>query len=197
MSIPSISWNRILPRPSPLYHDQLEDRFGRRSSSLLQHHLVSIGEPENLTGSYKDRRGAIQDIPERERSRLNPLYGPFAGSEKTHAISAFPQKFSTSQRVAPLMAEESSPRDESSSSNSISAAEPTNQFCLCQPDPKIPRPRNGKFFFYCFVLQKAFALRAFVQHVCQIPINDIHSFHPLPSTSPSWRRSSASRTCKS
>lgn len=33
------------------------------------------------------------------------------------------------------------------SPKSASSKESVAQFCLCQPDPKIPRPRNGKFDF--------------------------------------------------
>lgn len=48
--------------------------------------------------------------------------------------------------VAPLLTKDIPIRDRSSSSSPVKSAamKETAQFCLCQPDPKIPRPRNGK-----------------------------------------------------
>lgn len=52
----------------------------------------------------------------------------------------------SSKPVAPLLTKDISIRDRPSSSSPVKSAivKDPGQFCLCQPDPKIPRPRNGK-----------------------------------------------------
>lgn len=38
------------------------------------------------------------------------------------------------------------PSDSKESPASLQGESPTNEICLCQPDPKVPRPRNGMLF---------------------------------------------------
>lgn len=136
---PSISWNRVLPRPPGFYH--LDDHSGEQSHSLFPHHLVSIGEPTNPSSIRQDRRNTIHNATTRDR----PPIAPFFRAYPINAYSDLLPGPLTRKRAASLMAEGSSPREASPASTSNSNPEITSQFCLCQPDPKIPRPRNGKF----------------------------------------------------
>lgn len=145
MSQPSISWNRVLPKPPPLYH--LDNHSERRSNPLFQHHLVSIGEPTDTPDIVRDRRKTIHGVPNQERPRYSPPVSPFFRAYPIHVSDDLPSGPLTRKRAASLMAEESSEREPSPASTSNSNPEPTNQFCLCQPDPKIPRPRNGRSTF--------------------------------------------------
>jgi hypothetical protein len=45
--------------------------------------------------------------------------------------------------VAPLEEQSSTNKDTESPPQSATSAEAVSQICLCVPDPKIPRPRNG------------------------------------------------------
>jgi hypothetical protein len=143
MPKPSLSWNRVLPAPHALLNGNADDKLSRRSSSLLQHHLFSS---RDLVDSSRDRRSTVPSIS----YQLNP-----SNSTISPAPSLAAQDFTTAsqpvsgpltrKRAASLMADEAKSRETSPATTHESISEATNQFCLCQPDPKIPRPRNGTF----------------------------------------------------
>lgn len=72
------------------------------------------------------------------------------------------------------------------------------QVCLCQPDPKIPRPRNGMSEFKCHVPKRADRLRlprtqslccpAEATSILLTLDRSLCSFHPLSPTSSSPSR---------
>ncbi|KAL9624949.1 MAG: hypothetical protein Q9160_000996 [Pyrenula sp. 1 TL-2023] len=144
MSESSISWNRVLPKPPALYH--LDDRSDRQSLPLLQHHIVPIGEPARPADPARDRRNTIHGLPPGHRPSSSPPISPFFRAYPVQAHDSSLIGPVTRKRAASLMAEGSSPREGSPESEN-SNPEPTNQFCLCQPEPKIPRPRNA-FILY-------------------------------------------------
>lgn len=62
-----------------------------------------------------------------------------------------------------------------------SSGDSTAHVCICQPDPKIPRPRNGK----CIGRRSITIAKSVRLTICSI--------HPLPSAPPSQGRRSTSR----
>jgi HMG box factor, other len=142
-SIPnhSLPWDRVLPAPHALLNGHANDLLHRRNSSLLQHHLVSS---KDLLDGSKDRRSTVPSIS----YHVEPIITPIPsiqprGSQDSSASDQSVQGPLTRKRAAPLMAVESSTREPSPATTQDSVSEASNQFCLCQPDPKIPRPRNG------------------------------------------------------
>jgi len=120
MPDPPPSWDRILPKPLALQSNGPVDPFGGRPSSLLQ--------------------------PPRERDRFlsgRPnscrVQGVASGEHASNAPEI--ETLSRKRTVSVMAGEGSSP---SSSPNGTSPPKPAGWFCLCQPDPKIPRPRNGE-----------------------------------------------------
>ena len=138
-----LSWDRVLPAPSALLNGNANDLLPRRSSSLLQHHLFSS---KHLPESPRDQRSTVPSIAYQVNTRINPI--PPIPPRASQDFSAFGELATgplTRKRAASLMADESETRETSPATTNDSNPDTTNQFCLCQPDPKIPRPRNGMF----------------------------------------------------
>lgn len=122
LSVPHLSttWDRTLPNPASLLANGIESR---RSSSLLQHHISS---DQFLTPAVNEssRRNTVPCITRSENDR-DHLY-----NEQEYLKHC----------------QESSMSGESPTESSPECASPpetSSGYCLCIPDPKIPRPRNG------------------------------------------------------
>jgi HMG box factor, other len=132
---PSVSWYRVLPKPPALLHDA----FPRRNSSLLQHHITSDKSFESVSDDIAGRRMTVPSIAYSEV----PSSGPRIDSPIRNSIVSIGSSYTddapmSRKRTVSLMEDSSHLRDPSPHREEVS-----NQFCLCQPDPKIPRPRNG------------------------------------------------------
>jgi HMG box factor len=142
---PSISWYRVLPKPVALLHDHFNDPFPRRDSSLLQHHITSDNSFKAVSDTIAGRRITVPSIAYSEIPRSSPqIHSPVRNSIVSIGSAYADEGPVTRKRTASLMEDglqspDRSPQHEESG----------NQFCLCQPDPKIPRPRNGTCFFLC------------------------------------------------
>ncbi|KAL1969511.1 hypothetical protein VTN77DRAFT_8949 [Rasamsonia byssochlamydoides] len=156
-----MSFDRVLPRPAALY-DEPTGRINRQTSSLLEHKIMY--NPHGLPPVTTVVTDRIDGLP---ISRPNGSYHHLA--EPTNCSTALSQMqilslnqekvaqnqipvriLTTTKQVAPVLADEVSPTDRSTSSSPTkteSAKGSVTQFCLCQPDPKIPRPRNA-FILY-------------------------------------------------
>ncbi|KAF7511998.1 hypothetical protein GJ744_002711 [Endocarpon pusillum] len=147
MSGHPLSWDRVLPAPSALLNANAKDLLPTRSSSLLQHHLFSpkhLPQPE----SPRDRRSTVPSIAYQVNTRINPIPSiPLRAPQDLSASGERAIGSVTRKRAASLMADEPEARETSPATTHDSNPETTNQFCLCQPDPKIPRPRNA-FILY-------------------------------------------------
>jgi HMG box factor, other len=138
-----LSWDRVLPAPHALLNGNPDDLLPRRSSSLLQHHLFSS---KDLLDNQKDRRSTVPTISYQANSTISPIPPIRPGDPQDCSSSDRPAIGPlTGKRTESLMADEPKTRETSPATTQDSSSEATNQFCLCQPDPKIPRPRNGMF----------------------------------------------------
>jgi HMG box factor len=152
MPDPSSAWDRTLPKPDAILQSLSEGTFARRGSSLLQHHLVTRSLSQDILEGDLGRRSTVPCISYHER-RPSVVNGG-----RTRMINSIPYDPSllpppvlgplTRKRNASDMAEES--LTGSKSPTSPIAGEGVKEFCLCQPDPKIPRPRNGECCFAKF-----------------------------------------------
>lgn len=121
---PHTTWDRTLPNPAALLPNGAEPR---RTSSLLQHHISS----NHFTTPAADETG---------RHTTVPYIAPLNEIDKTRAQVHGEQSF-TRQRQDSAMSEDSIT---DISSEGTGPTENPPGYCLCVPEPKIPRPRNGK-----------------------------------------------------
>lgn len=137
----TVPWNRVLPKPTALLHDYFNDPFSRRDSSLLQHHVTS----DRISGAVSDdsasRRLTVPSIAYSEAPR-SPVRPSVSDSKTSVSTLRIDEGAIARKRTASLMEDDLPSRDPSPMIEDQAEDSP-NQFCLCQPDPKIPRPRNG------------------------------------------------------
>jgi HMG box factor len=165
-----MSYDRVLPNPIALRYESAQVP-SLRPSNLLDHKVMNDstkstmamrhpadGGPVGASVRYPDARSTGLSQTHQHMSFLN------GGKESRNMPSNGPVK-----PAGPMIHTKELPdRSDRSSSSSASSTSPIKtkehamQFCLCQPDPKIPRPRNGesmlsapslelgKCFFDCF-----------------------------------------------
>ena len=153
-----ILWNRVLPKPTALLGEYAEEPPDhQRSTSLLQHHIASANFAYDVLASGS-RRSTVPSISYSARPPPPTPTPPDHPHPHPHPpwtdSTNLPSDESTGTRLGPLsrkrtaslMASNPPSRETSPSSSSYPIhipIEPASQFCLCQPEPKIPRPRNG------------------------------------------------------
>lgn len=63
--------------------------------------------------------------------------------DNTQAAEPTPARMTRQRTAVVVPTEESSSKDGEHIPQSAASTEAVSQICLCQPEPKIPRPRNG------------------------------------------------------
>ena len=132
------------PKRHSLLSDATIDPFPSKSTqgaSLSEHHIVR--DPLEYKTIHEDgRRNALPFLPYRVSpiAHSGPRYSIDARTASLAADKAYEPM--SRKRTASIMAEQ----EETDSSSPASTGQPEGggQFCLCQPEPKIPRPRNGE-----------------------------------------------------
>ena len=129
----SMSYHRVLPRPLPLSNEELADRWAVGKDSLESARIMT-------------------------NERSNTAYaknGQITASTASDSISKGSPPPSVDQQKSPPAKEEQGSETEPHNSASARTRKPApssidtwegdipSQICLCQPDPKVPRPRNG------------------------------------------------------
>lgn len=137
-------WRRVTDsKRLSLLSDATIDPFPQRvtrSASLLDHHIVSDSQLNPFRRPEYGRRDTVPFLPFRpsplahneRRPPPDPIYVP----DDYEDLDELNRKRSFSD-----MADQPSG---SSSPASVGQVDGQTQFCLCQPEPKIPRPRNGE-----------------------------------------------------
>lgn len=145
-----MSYDRVLPKPPALHYDS-QVTLSRPTSNLLEHKIMN----DDLTKmSVMDHRrdappvGAscryvADTLPQVHLSSLNRAKIALNKIASTAPIDA-PRPTEPGAITSQMPLRERSSVSERSSSASPTKRESETKFCLCQPDPKIPRPRNGK-----------------------------------------------------
>lgn len=167
-----MSYDRVLPVPAALHHEPAQVVLPpRQTSNLLEHKIMSDDYSKNV--AMMDRPHHSLPLPYHHYSSPPPFHDGYANSlPQIHLSSINRAKVAYNNMasgglesykpIAPLpsakeipIRERSSFSDRSGSSSpgkssssrelqSQQQQQPVAQFCLCQPDPKIPRPRNGE-----------------------------------------------------
>lgn len=139
-----MSYNRVLPNPVALHHDPSQVSLPR-SSNLLDHKIMN-----DLPKSH----GALPLRPDPLAAcRYPEVRHPSITSVSAHQHMASLNR--AKPELSPQMGRPGRPgsllppndlalRDRSSSSSGGSSPKMSKEtsWCLCKPDPKIPRPRN-------------------------------------------------------
>ncbi|RHZ43425.1 putative HMG box transcriptional regulator [Aspergillus thermomutatus] len=152
-----MSYDRVLPKPPALLYDAPQVPLPRRSSNLLDHKIMN---DETTT------KVSLVDHPVDSGSCRYTAEVPASGLPQVHLSLNRPKlalgkiasnsPIQSPKLVAPVPTKDTPVRERSSQSErsfssspvkSTASKESVMQFCLCQPDPKIPRPRNA-FILY-------------------------------------------------
>lgn len=119
----NVTWYRTLPNPAAHLRNGAEPR---RSSSLLQHHISS----HEFTTPAADETGKHAAIS----------YSP--PMNEAQKVQSDGEQAYSRQRQHSAVSEDSMTEFSSEDTGPI---ENPPGYCLCTPEPKIPRPRNGEF----------------------------------------------------
>jgi HMG box factor, other len=145
-------YDRVLPKPAALYDESVRNRLPRQTTNLLEHKIMndqfSITKVAERSDSVSSRRpGQCLTDPVPQSPGLAQIHLSSVNREKvaqnnlSSSILTIDKSVTTSNGEGEIFTREES--TSSSSSQSDPPKEQGAQFCLCQPDPKIPRPRNG------------------------------------------------------
>lgn len=128
-----MSYHRILPPPSLATQDI--SSWDVEPDSLLRHKIMPTEAANNLNNRNKSLTSFQKpSSPEGDKARSSP------GVESLEDyVDSPPARASSSSQIS----SEGHRRDSNRSSNPWQG-DSSNLICLCQPEPKIPRPRNGK-----------------------------------------------------
>ncbi|KAE8549229.1 hypothetical protein EYB25_007745 [Talaromyces marneffei] len=156
-----MSFDRVLPRPPALLDVPGNRPLHSHSSSLLEHKIMNVTERTRAAAMSLVSVGEIPmsrptSEPDNCSTALSQMQLSAINREQTvqnGQLTASYSAASTRQNTPVLTTVESTvigagDRSGSRSPTRLEAAkEVASQFCLCQPDPKIPRPRNA-FILY-------------------------------------------------
>ncbi|KAL1959535.1 hypothetical protein VTO42DRAFT_1980 [Malbranchea cinnamomea] len=150
-----MSYDRVLPKPPALYHDRSgRDLLVRTNPSLGDEIMggtsmlpIRPNDGHRLLSDINigNGRSVGQQAPtSSESSPASPKRPPVTQVAAVLA-SPVPQK----RPLSVITSDSATQQSETSSNSSISSSsrDAIVQFCLCQPDPKIPRPRNSFILF--------------------------------------------------
>ncbi|KAL2005726.1 hypothetical protein VTN00DRAFT_10219 [Thermoascus crustaceus] len=151
-----MSYDRVLPKPAALYYDPARNNLPRRPTSNLLEHKIMNDHFSKVT--VADRADSASAGPSTSKYGTDPATSSAALSHLSSAANREKVALNeisssaslTRKRVAPLLMEDVALHcrfSSSSPSRLIPSKDSVVQFCLCQPDPKIPRPRNA-FILY-------------------------------------------------
>lgn len=126
-----MSYDRVLPDPVALRNDSAQVSLPR-PSNLLDHKIM-------------DRKVAMHDAYD-TRSSVPQAHQHIAMNRSESRASKPGPTLTTKELQLPLRERSDRSSTSSASSNGppVKSKDTPMQFCLCQPDPKIPRPRNGE-----------------------------------------------------
>ncbi|KAJ5777556.1 hypothetical protein N7520_000802 [Penicillium odoratum] len=148
-----MSFDRVLPDPAGLHHDNTQVR----SSDLSDHKIMS--DPPKSHGQLVYRPDSFKyadlrhDIPHahHQMTVLNQGQIPGPRPDQNDPMMPMANAHSNLMRRAPgpvvSTKEVSRSSSSSGSASPVRSAKERDTFCLCQPDPKVPRPRNA-FILY-------------------------------------------------
>lgn len=130
----------------------------RQTSNLLEHKIMNDLQHHHPVSSHGEQHAYYpHSLPQLHLSSINRAKMAFNSQIPEPYKPIVPLSSAAAATKDMPIRERSSHSDRSSSSSPVKSSsssreqqqqqQPVTQFCLCQPDPKIPRPRNGKTKF--------------------------------------------------
>ena len=144
--------NRVLPLPPALSTTSAPSPLNSRRDSLLQNRIMTGREPSSSSTKNKSRSASLKSSsPAGRHSPQSPGEEPLEHYQDS-SVGVSPSHRSTPKRSPSQVSAEAVRRSSrhlpslSTSSGSVRSTDSPSQLCLCQPEPKVPRPRNGENF---------------------------------------------------
>lgn len=146
-SIELMSYDRVLPKPPALYYDSFRGDSSTHTTTPFQHKIMAdVPQEDGRRSTALELRAQRPTASQASSVQASPMMSskrPQVTDVAAVLASPLPRK-----RTISLMSSEPTREERSasaSSSRSSSSRDSGLQFCLCQPEPKIPRPPNGSF----------------------------------------------------
>lgn len=142
-----MSYHRVLPLPEPL-HPDLAPR--QSQADALLHQTIMASEQSSAATPNRARSPVS---PQRTASPVadGSPRSPGTGSVDDHVSHGLPEPIpidSPKDRVRTSSQASSGGRRRLPSITRTFQLESPSDICLCQPDPKVPRPRNGTHSYF-------------------------------------------------
>ena len=136
-----MSWDRVLPAPAGLHYDSTQVR----PSNLLDHKIMNELPKAHGPLAYRPEPVKYADIRPSGVTQAHQQMACFSRPKSAIPKIESDEFIQEVRSPGPMV----STRDHSRSSSSSGSTSPVRSkerqsFCLCQPDPKVPRPRNGE-----------------------------------------------------
>lgn len=142
-----MSFDRVLPKPPTFHHEPAHVPVPRKTSNLLEHKIMNddAAAAVNMDGDHHRDWASCRYAADMRPVDASPIASLNRAKIALNKIASS-ASVERSKPIVPLLTKDIPPRDRSSSSSPVKrSANDAVQFCLCQPDPKIPRPRNGEY----------------------------------------------------
>lgn len=142
--IPSSSYNPASPSPRILFPDDIFPPSRPLYQPIIMAASIEVGQrmldtprsPVSISTNSSQRGSLKQAFPEKLLEQQAPI-SPRTRLTRKRAASLNTDS-ANDPRIGDLVL------NTASSNGSTTSDSTREQVCLCQPDPKIPRPRNGK-----------------------------------------------------
>ena len=154
-----MSFDRVLPKPLALYYDpSSRDLSSVYSSAILGRQIIGNGSsviqhasrdedgfrPVHNVAPGNQQPAVTPQVPTSSRSPpISPKRQPITDVAAVLTSPVVSHKGSATAAVSDSVLSAERVTVPTVPTKFTSARDSGVQFCLCQPDPKIPRPRNG------------------------------------------------------
>lgn len=154
-----MSYHRVLPPPTPVFKQGLSDL--RDQEPFLGHMLMMMEAQTSKPITVKINHLSSNGLPVVPIHISDPqmLEGLPVNDDSSPQIRAPSAARTTMSFIERSQHEGRSSPTRNPKSGTVAWR---SEICLCQPDPKIPRPRNGKFFKPLIITKVANESEAFI-----------------------------------
>ena len=144
-----MSFHRVLPLLPALSNEALRDRWATKPDALLSSKIM----PNN--SNTEEATSRDNELPKSASQGLLPLehQGPSPTGDELENYESHNYPGSSLSQTTDAHARSRPPKtiEKTSSDEALDRwqGESPSSICLCQPDPKVPRPRNGTYVLAC------------------------------------------------